>query len=127
MSSFPDAFRINCVGKLPCNTNYNNCSNKPVVLENNRVIHETNTTHCKKYSVPKNVIQDNIIDYNVSSVHTWSNARGYGNIVVCNNDSNNNILGRKHPYNRIPALHHEYSGLKNHAWNNNKDEYNKCK
>ena len=38
MSSYPDAFRINCVGKLPCNTNYNACSDEPIVLENRKPI-----------------------------------------------------------------------------------------
>ena len=128
MSSYPDTFRINCVGKLPCNTNSSICSNKPVILENNRIVDDTSTTHCMKYFAPKNIIQDNHVDYNITNSHTWSNARYYGNIVIGTNDTCNNIHGRVHPYNRIPALYNEYEGrLENPAWNNNKAEYDNCK
>tara|TARA_B100000242_G_C43050370_1_gene490713 strand:- start:1546 stop:1935 length:390 start_codon:yes stop_codon:yes gene_type:complete len=126
MSSYPDAFRINCVGKLPCNTNYNACSDEPIVLENRKPIQESSTSHCRKYSPPRNVIQDNQVDFRVNNDRMWSNSHGYGNIKVSSNDKNNDIVGRVHPYNRIPALDNTNNNLSNHAWNNNKAEYKAC-
>lgn len=126
MSSYPDAFRINCVGKLPCNTNYNACSDQPIVLENRKPIQESSTNHCRKYSTPINVIQDNQVDFTINNDKMWSNYRGYGNIHVNSSDKNSNIVGRLHPYNRIPALDNVNNNLSNHAWNNNKAEYDAC-
>ena len=125
MSSYPDAFRINCVGDVSCNNNLSICENKPVVLENNKPV--STTTACLPYKAPKEVIQDNKVDYSFSNSNTWSNTRGYGNIVVGTSDNNNNIHGRIHPWNRITPLSSPYDSpavVKN-AWSMNKIKYNR--
>ena len=117
MSNYPDSFRINCVGELPCNNNKKFCdvSKKPIIIENNRVVegeeqHSTTTNYCKNYNPPMRVIQDNKIVEKPKSSHSWSNQRSYGNIVVGSNDTCNNIHGRIHPYNRLFALSEPHIG-----------------
>lgn len=141
MSQYPDSFRVNCVGTLPCNNNRQFCdhSKAPVVIQNGKVVseessaekitkpmnNESSTSHCQAYGVPERVIQDNEIKEKPKWTHTWSNVRGYGNIVVATNDSCSNVHGRVHPYNRIKALSMPYDGpaVVKDAWKMNKAEH----
>jgi hypothetical protein len=143
MSQYPDSFRVNCVGTLPCNNNKQFCdhSKGPVVIQNGAVVSEersseklnkidnSSTTHCQSYGTPQRVIQDNEIKEKPNWTHTWSNVRGYGNIVVATNDSCNNVHGRVHPYNRITKLSMPYDGpaVVKDAWKMNKAEHLKEK
>jgi hypothetical protein len=49
-------------------------------------------------------VQNNNVTYPSSSYHTWTNQRGYGNIVVATNNVENTIVGSIHPWNRLPPL-----------------------
>lgn len=69
------------------------------------------TTYTSKFYLVKPLgdnIQNNHVDYPLNSYHTWSNQRGYGNIVVGTNDANHNIFGSIYPWNRIPQLQSPY-------------------
>ena len=141
MSQYPDSFRVNCVGTLPCNNNRKFCdlSNEPVVIQNGNVVSEENsqniqkpvksvnstTTHCLPYGAPKRVIQSNEITEKPKWSHSWSNVRGYGNIVVATNDDCTNIHGKVHPYNRIHPLSMPYDGpaVIKDAWKLNEAEH----
>ena len=121
MSNYPDSFRINSVGELPCNNKQINVnSNKPIIIENNNLIE--NDTINKFYNSPNNVTQDNTVSEESKSTHSWSNQRSYGNIVVATHDTCNNVHGRIHPFNRLHALSEPYIGpaVKKDAWNMNK-------
>ena len=140
MSQYPDSFRVNCVGTLPCNNNRKFCdvSKEPVVIQNGNVVSEENspqvnqpinkasstTTHCLAYKAPQRVIQDNEVNFKPQWAHSWSNTRGYGNIVVATNDTCNNIHGRVHPWNRIQPLSMPYDGpaVVKDAWKMNEAE-----
>lgn len=114
MSSYPDAFRLNCVGKISCNNNHDICQDDKNInkklekrsLEQPKLSHQT--THCLPYKAPREVIQDNSVDFKFSNTNTWSNTRGYGNIVIGTSDLQNNIHGRVHPWNRINPLSSPY-------------------
>ena len=136
MSNYPESFRVNCVGKLPCNNNKKFCdvSKKPIIIENNdvrenngRVNDNTTTNYCQNYAAPINVINDNIVREKPKSAHSWSNQRGHGNIVVGTHDSCNNIHGRVHPFNRIFPLSEPHIGpaVKKDAWALNKVKINR--
>ena len=156
MSQYPDSFRVNCVGTLPCNNNRQFCdsSKNPVVIQNGIVVSEesssdvlntqntqspllkneinagdSTTTYCQAYGVPERVIQDNEINQKPNWSHSWSNQRGYGNIVVATDDTCNNIHGRVHPWNRIAPLSMPYDGpaVIKKAWKMNKAENLKVK
>ena len=45
-NSYPDSFRLNCVGKVPCNNNFNVCddTNKPIVIENDKIVQDRGRT-----------------------------------------------------------------------------------
>ena len=142
MSNYPDSFRVNCVGELPCNNNKQFCdvSKKPIIIENNNVVENNNgiknnnriknnrinntttTNYCKPYKAPIRIIQDNKIIETPKSAHSWSNQRSYGNIVIGTHDSCNNVHGRVHPFNRINPLSEPYIGpaVKKDAWALNK-------
>lgn len=124
MSSYPDAFRINCVGKLPTDNNYSICKQKPIILENKNVVEEGNQkpVKCQPYNPPTSVIQSNLVPKNAVSNKSWSNSRGYGNIVVATHDTENNMHGRVHPYNRLRPLTKPYQTNVevNDAWAINK-------
>ena len=79
MSSYPDAFRLNCVGKLPTDNNYSVCQQKPIILENKNIVEQGNnrTQDCPSYNPPQNVIQDNHIPKASVSNKSWSNVRGW--------------------------------------------------
>jgi hypothetical protein len=138
-NSYPDSFRLNCVGKIPCNNNFNVCENKnnksPMIIENDQLIDEkknknksynnisnisnrnitdkaalSTTTHCLPYSTPNKVIQTNKINFKPTDNKSWSNQRGYGNILVATYDRENNIKGSVHPYHRIYPLKQPYDG-----------------
>ncbi len=106
MSSYPETFRLNCVGKLPTDENYSVCQSQPIILENKSVLQGANdqTKGCTPYEPPMNVIQNNSVKFNKKSNKSWSNTRGYGNIVIGTHDTENNIHGRVHPWNRIFPL-----------------------
>ena len=140
MSNYPDSFRVNCVGQLPCNNNKRFCdvSKKPIIIENNNVVEEENnkmadrsgnttTNYCANYNPPMRVIQDNIVVEKPQSAHSWSNQRSYGNIVVGTHDTCNNVHGRVHPYNRLFPLSEPYMGpaVKKDAWALNKVKINR--
>ena len=61
----------------------------------------TITTFTQPNSVPSNVIQDNTVNFDLKNNHSWSNSRGYGNVVVGTYDSCSNIHGKVHPWNRF--------------------------
>ena len=115
-NSYPDSFRLNCVGKVPCNNNFSVCdnTNKPVVIENDKIVPDqrrnqriediqnnqqgmvrrgsrSTTTHCLPYETPKRVIQNNLVDFKPVDNHSWSNQRGYGNILLATVDNQNNV------------------------------------
>ena len=85
------------------------------------------TTNCLPYKAPKSVIQNNNVEFNFSNSNTWSNTRGYGNIVVGTSDNQNNIHGRIHPWNRIHPLSTPYNTpvVVKDAWAFNKIRYNR--
>jgi hypothetical protein len=64
------------------------------------------TTYTSKFYLVKPLSdnQDNKVDFTPNSYHTWSNQRGYGNIVVATNDSSNAIRGSINPWNRLPPM-----------------------
>ena len=146
-NSYPDSFRLNCVGKVPCNNNFSVCdtSDKPVVIENDKIVPDqrrnqriedrqnyqggmvrrqsrSTTTHCLPYDTPKRVIQNNLIDFKPVDNHSWSNQRGYGNILVATVDNQNNVKGSVHPYHRLQPLKQPYDGPADiyNAWRMNK-------
>ena len=132
MSDYPQSFRANCVGTIPLGKNNNTCSgNKPfcdlskhpIIIENDKIVSEeqafekmpgmvrqSTNSHCQAYGHPQNVIQSNEIHEKPQWSHSWSNQRGYGNIVLATNDTCNNVHGRVHPYNRLTALKQPYEG-----------------
>lgn len=119
MSSYPNAFRVNCIGNTSCNNNYTVCKDQTYInnkLQQRRLPQQT--THCLPYQAPKQVIQNNNVDFQFSNSNTWSNARGYGNIVIGTSDTQNNIHGRIHPWNRIHALSSPYQtpAVVKNAW-----------
>ena len=83
--------------------------NKPIIQENNRKIPNkmqksedpTITTFTQPNSVPSKVIQDNTVNFDLKNNHSWSNSRGYGNVVVGTYDSCSNIHGKVHPWHRF--------------------------
>ena len=85
---------------------------------------ETNrhTVHCLPYKAPNRVINNNYVEYPSVKTHSWSNTRGYGNIVLATNDSCNNIHGKVKPWNRIESLNCPYNTPVDvsMAWNVNK-------
>tara|TARA_Y100000389_G_scaffold79344_2_gene76093 strand:+ start:2884 stop:3222 length:339 start_codon:yes stop_codon:yes gene_type:complete len=101
MSSLREAF-----------TNLTPTSTKPIVKENDRTIPDemqhsrdtTTTTFHQPYGTSNRVIQDNNVQFELQNNHSWSNSRGYGNLVIGTFDSCNNIHGRVHPWNRIRPL-----------------------
>ena len=146
-NSYPDSFRLNCVGKVPCNNNFSVCdnTNKPVVIENDKIVPDqrrnqriediqnnqqgmvrrgsrSTTTHCLPYETPKRVIQNNLVDFKPVDNHSWSNQRGYGNILLATVDNQNNVKGSIHPYHRIQPLRQPYDGPADiyNAWRMNK-------
>lgn len=130
MSSYPSAFKLQKVGKLQHN---HIASNKPIVLENNRVVplnstdkHLT-TIHSQPNRAPSNLIQTNKVDFKTTTP-TWSNSRGYGNIVIGTHDTCSNVHGRIVPYNRLPPLQEPYDTNVevNDAWDFNPNQFNKC-
>ena len=65
------------------------------------------TVYTNKFYLVKPIsdsIQNNSVDYPLKSYHSWTNQRGYGNIVIASNDCKNNIYGAIYPWNRIPPL-----------------------
>lgn len=122
MSSYPDAFRLNCVGKLPTDNHFSVCQQKPIVLENNNVVQQNSRSGCSSYNPPQNVVQDNAIPTNKVSNKSWSNVRGYGNVVVATHDTQNNVHGRIHPWNRITPLNnpHDTPVVVKDAWSTNR-------
>jgi hypothetical protein len=66
-------------------------------------------------------IQTNEIDFKQESFHTWSNQRGYGNIVAGTSNHQGNIMGKVAPWNRLPAMKHPYDTLVqiDSAWSTN--------
>tara|TARA_B100001093_G_C26837431_1_gene1019015 strand:+ start:585 stop:1052 length:468 start_codon:yes stop_codon:yes gene_type:complete len=146
-NSYPDSFRLNCVGKVPCNNNFSVCdnTNKPIVIENDKIVQErgrnqtemrqddyqqgmvrkgarSTTTHCLPYDAPKRVIQNNLVDFRPVDNHSWSNQRGYGNILLATADNQNNVKGSVHPYHRLQPLRQPYDGPADiyNAWRMNK-------
>ena len=87
-------------------------TNKPIIQENNRKIPNkmqksedpTTTTFTQLHSVPSNVIQDNTVRFDLKNNHSWSNSRGYGNVIVGTYDSCSNIHGKVHPWNRFNGM-----------------------
>uniref|UniRef100_A0A6C0JIA6 Uncharacterized protein n=1 Tax=viral metagenome TaxID=1070528 RepID=A0A6C0JIA6_9ZZZZ len=124
MSSYPEAFKLNCVGKLPTDNTYSVCQQKPIILENNNLAQGSNykPQGCPTYEPPREVIQSNNVDFTKTYNKSWSNTRGYGNIVVGTHDTCNNIQGRVHPWNRINPLSspHDTPVVIKDAWSMNK-------
>jgi hypothetical protein len=99
MSSYPNSFKIQCLGcssscaNIRCSCHCPKCQAKNISI----------TSYCRTPQSTMNVIQDNSVsDFHNS--HVWSNSRGYGNIVIGTADSDNLIYGRVSPWNRIPKL-----------------------
>lgn len=130
MSAYPQAFTINKVGDLTCNNNFYYVDNSlPIMMDERRVVPAmSTTTHCQAYRPPMEVIQDNTFPSPHFNERSWSNHRGYGNIVVATHDTCNNIRGRVHPWNRIPKLDMPYSGpaVIEDAWNLNRVKTSRC-
>jgi hypothetical protein len=66
-------------------------------------------------------IQTNEIDYPQESQHTWSNQRGYGNVVFGTSNPQGDIMGKVSPWNRLPSMKHPYDTLVQieSAWSTN--------
>tara|TARA_B100001093_G_scaffold519364_1_gene608029 strand:- start:279 stop:644 length:366 start_codon:yes stop_codon:yes gene_type:complete len=121
MSSYPDAFRLNCIGKLPTDSNYSVCQQKPIILENKNVVEKGHNRpeSCSAFAAPQNVVQDNAVPSGLVSNKSWSNVRGYGNVVVATHDTENNMHGRVHPWNRLNNMASPYETpvVTKDAWN----------
>ncbi len=106
MSSYNEAFKVCNIPKK------SKIVKKPRIFENYRPIPQSKqvsedtskTTHQQESSLPSKVIQDNSVNFPLKNNHSWSNSRGYGNIVIGTFDSCNNMHGRIHPYNRLDKL-----------------------
>lgn len=106
MSSYNEAFNGCGVPKITKK------ASKPRIFENYRPIPQSKqiskdaakTPHSEIADSPTKIIQDNGVNFPLKNNHSWSNSRGYGNIVVGTFDSCNNVHGRVHPYNRLPKL-----------------------
>ena len=81
-----------------------------IILENKNVVEQGNnrSTSCSAFTPPQNVVQNNKVPVGVVSNKSWSNVRGYGNIVVATHDTESNMHGRLHPWNRINPLSSPY-------------------
>ena len=125
-NSYPDVFKTNCAGAYWCDTPAKGCninkikSNKvvkkqKVVSESilaedaeNVLVNDNSTIHCLPYEAPTKVIGNNKVDFKTVNSHSWSNQRGYGNIVSATNDTCNNIHAKIKPWNRIEPAHSPY-------------------
>lgn len=101
MSDYTEAFNLQNDENMSAD---NKKKNGPIVIENDEIIPNHTTIHSQPFGNPKNVVQDNNVDFPVSNSHSWSNTRGYGNINLDTHDNLNNIHSRSHPYNRIPPI-----------------------
>lgn len=107
MSAYPQSFEIPCLCGSGCPNQACPCSNPKCPCassSSNKKTSQLTTTHCQAYGAPTNVIQDNTVNWPQENQHTWSNQRGYGNVVISTVDSANNVRGRVSPWNRIPSL-----------------------
>ena len=123
MNKYPNVFNDKCQSKIKVNCpdenmcKLNNYDKLKLQLVNDSSetkkfqLHPYNQSmsNCG-YKTPElnNIVSENKIDYKLSSNHTWSNQRGYGNIIVGNLDTCNNIHTRVHPYNRIDRLNYPF-------------------
>lgn len=75
----------------------------------------------QKLLQPLSNIQTNEVDYTQQSFHSWSNQRGYGNIVAGSSNQTGDIMGKVSPWNRLPSMKHPYDTLVNidNAWSTN--------
>ena len=122
-NSYPDVFQKNCAGAYWCDTPVKGCNlsmskkvsgKKKVVAESENVMSEdslvnvtvdrSSTIHCLPYKPPSKVIGNNTVNFKTVNTHSWSNQRGYGNIVTATNDTCNNIHAKVKPFNRIEPL-----------------------
>ena len=144
-NNYPSAFNTGCVKNIQCNTISSSCKNtsskfinteslrsKDVKIKKNKrssksgskIYNSDNSQslYCLPYSAPSNVIDSNLVDFEPTDSHSWSNQRGYGNIVVATYDTCNNIHGKVNPWNRIPKATNPYSSPADikmaWAWNN---------
>ena len=141
MSEYPGIFNKKCMSKQDikcnshdlCNLNINTVgSDKNIInidkTDRNGLSPFNNNTKCgyKSPSLEYVVSDNNVINIPRSS-HSWSNQRGYGNIVVGSFDTCSNIYSKVHPYNRIPPLSipTETNVDTNMAWNVNKVKVNR--
>lgn len=137
MASYPRSFNIPCVGNSKCNNNFNVCGKQNVILNNTvykeqisrsniplSVINnpaESYTTHCQAYGYD---VSDSNNTVKSTAPHSWTNIRGYGHLVISNEDLNvpegikvNGIVSN---YNRLPPMSLPYDGPGNikNTWSN---------
>jgi len=124
-SNYPEAYNQNCNinEQIPCKNSNNFCkkTSTKFIYNKNKSIPKTNYNpnpnyyknsdkKCKKYKRPVVVLNnDNVVKYTSTNSHSWSNQRGYGNIVIASNDTCNNIHGTVNPWNRIPLEYNKWS------------------
>lgn len=115
-NNYPNSFKENCAKKMECDNSSKTCKNSSVYIkkELNKLKKSNDNknnskTQCIEYSNPKKEIKENIINFDILSNHTWSNQRGYGNIMLGSNDNCNNLNNKIYNWNRIPKQNNPYS------------------
>ena len=122
-NSYPNVFQKSCVKKLPCNKPskclIHNDREKKRIYENDRIhmlrerfdpiskigvnlknsCDDKISNKCIPYNQPSKLIKNNKINYSIKNSHSWSNQRGYGNIIVAKSDTCNNIHTKVKSYN----------------------------
>jgi len=119
--SYPDIFGQSAVGSLLTSYTPSMSSEGPIFSSGSLINgskklwsdpmtqQEFQTIHRLPFGIPKNVIQDNTVE-NIKVHHTWTNQRGYGNIINAHLTLDGVISARVSPWNRLPPLSMPYSG-----------------
>ena len=116
--NYPDVFNNSCIKNVECQTHTSNCkkkklstfnvkSTKPKVISKPTSHHNQCLNHSKLLN--ESIVNDNKVDFDTSNNPSWSNQKGYGNIVVGTFDDCSNIHNKYYNWNRIPALTKPYS------------------
>jgi len=129
--SYPDIFSHSAVGSLMTSFNPSLVQNDSPLNVSGSLINgskqlwndpmtqqEFQTIHRLPFGIPQNVIQDNTVNYEVN--HSWTNHRGYGNLINAHLKPDGVISARVAPWNRMPPLTIPYSGPAEgtNAWRN---------
>ena len=87
------------VDDVKSNDHYRGCGTLQTIP-----IYAYQSLYCMPDRAPQPSNQTNVWGQPQEAFHSWSNQRGYGNLVVATNDVNHNIVGRVSPWNRLIPL-----------------------